>query len=43
MTGRTALLTGKRFYLRQLRDAKIKPLVETFDDELLDLYAKACG
>ncbi len=35
--------TGKHFYVRQLRDAKIKPLVETFDDELLVLYAKACG
>jgi uncharacterized protein (DUF2252 family) len=39
----TAKATGKQFYVRQLRDAKIKPLVETFDDELLDLYAKACG
>jgi hypothetical protein len=39
----TAEATGKQFYVRQLRDAKIKPLVETFDDELLDLYAKACG
>ena len=35
--------TGKHFYVRQLRDAKIKPLVETFDDEMLVLYAKACG
>ncbi len=35
--------TGKQFYARQLRDAKIKPLVETFDDELMGLYAKACG
>jgi hypothetical protein len=43
MAGRTAFLTGKQFYARQLRDAKIKPLVETFDDEPLDLYAKACG
>lgn len=34
---------GKHYYVRQLRDAKIKPLVETFDDELLVLYAKACG
>jgi uncharacterized protein (DUF2252 family) len=34
---------GKEFYVRQLRDAKIKPLVETFDDDLLLLFAKACG
>jgi uncharacterized protein (DUF2252 family) len=35
--------TGKQFYVRQLRDAKIKPLVETFDSDLLMLFAKACG
>ncbi len=34
---------GKQFYVRQLRDAKIKPLVETFDDEMLLIFAKACG
>ena len=34
---------GVQFYVRQLRDAKIKPLVETFDAELLRIYAKACG
>jgi hypothetical protein len=34
---------GKQFYVRQLHDAKIKPLVETFDSELLLVYAKACG
>ena len=34
---------GTNFYVRQLRDAKIKPLVETFDAEALMLYAKACG
>ena len=33
----------KHYYVRQLRDAKIKPLVETFDAELLRLYGKACG
>ncbi|HUK11356.1 MAG TPA: DUF2252 domain-containing protein [Stellaceae bacterium] len=32
-----------QFYVRQLRDAKIKPMVETFDAELLSIYAKACG
>jgi uncharacterized protein (DUF2252 family) len=35
--------TGKQFYARQLRDAKIKPMVETFDSEILLVYAKACG
>jgi uncharacterized protein (DUF2252 family) len=34
---------GSHFYVRQLRDAKIKPMVETFDAEMLMLYAKACG
>jgi len=29
--------------VRQLRDAKIKPMVETMDAELLRIYAKACG
>lgn len=29
--------------MRQLRDAKIKPLVEAFDDEMLEIYAEACG
>jgi uncharacterized protein (DUF2252 family) len=34
---------GRQFYVRQLRDAKIKPLVETFNAEALDLYAMLCG
>ena len=34
---------GKQFYFRQLRDAKIKPLVETFDEELMEIYGKLCG
>lgn len=34
---------GVQFYVRQLRDMKIKPLVETFDAEMLQLYAEACG
>ncbi|MET4033429.1 uncharacterized protein (DUF2252 family) [Bradyrhizobium sp. JR7.2] len=39
-------LTGSRdrqFYVRQLRDAKIKPLIETFDAKVLEVYAGACG
>lgn len=35
--------TGRQFYVRQLRDAKIKPLIETFNAELLEAYAMACG
>lgn len=34
---------GRHFYVRQLRDAKIKPLVETFDAEMLELYARNCS
>jgi hypothetical protein len=34
---------GHQFYVRQLHDAKIKPLVETFNAEMLDAYATACG
>ena len=36
-------LRGNDLYVRQLRDAKIKPLVETFDRHMLVLYGKACG
>lgn len=38
--------TGKarrQGYVRQLRDAKIRPLVEAMDAEQLSIYAKACG
>jgi len=35
--------TGVQFYVRQLRDAKIKPLIETFDPTLLELFAEGCG
>jgi uncharacterized protein (DUF2252 family) len=34
---------GKHFYLRQLRDVKLSPLVETYDSKLLSIYARACG
>lgn len=34
---------GRQFYVRQLRDAKIKPLLETFNAEMLEVYAIACG
>lgn len=34
---------GRQFYLRQLRDAKLSPLVETYDAETLSLYGRSCG
>jgi len=34
---------GKHVYLRQLRDVKVNPLVETFDARMLSVYAEACG
>jgi len=34
---------GREIYVRQLRDAKIKPLVETFNRSMLEIYGKACG
>jgi uncharacterized protein (DUF2252 family) len=39
LTGRD----GRHRYVRQLRDAKIKPLVETFDDTVLAAYGDLCG
>lgn len=36
-------LEGRHLYVRQLRDAKIKPLVETFDASMLAVYGGACG
>jgi uncharacterized protein (DUF2252 family) len=39
-------VTGPRsrhFYIRQLRDVKLSPLIETYDAEMLTIYAKACG
>ena len=41
--GWTTGLRGNDLYVRQLRDAKIKPLVETFNRSMLELYGKACG
>jgi uncharacterized protein (DUF2252 family) len=41
--GWTTAANGRQFYVRQLHDAKIKPLIETFDAEMLEVYAQACG
>jgi uncharacterized protein (DUF2252 family) len=34
---------GRQFYVRQLRDVKLAPLVETYDAETLAIYGRACG
>lgn len=34
---------GRQVYVRQLRDAKIKPLVETFNRSMLAIYGELCG
>lgn len=34
---------GRQFYLRQLRDVKISPLVESYDAEMLEIYGALCG
>ncbi|WP_291149513.1 DUF2252 domain-containing protein [Flavobacterium sp. UBA7680] len=34
---------GRFFYIRQLRDAKVKPVLEIMKEENLADYAKACG
>jgi uncharacterized protein (DUF2252 family) len=41
--GWTTAPNGRHFYVRQLHDAKIKPLVATFNAEMLDVYGQACG
>ena len=34
---------GRHFYIRQLRDVKIKPAVETFGTAEMTLFAQWCG
>ena len=34
---------GRHYYIRQLRDMKIKPLVDSMDVTQLGLYAEWCG
>lgn len=41
--GWTSGMMGRQGYVRQLRDAKIKPLVETMDLHTLTGYAEMCG
>lgn len=35
--------SGRHFYLRQLRDMKIKPLVETYNPTLMKFYSEVCA
>jgi hypothetical protein len=41
--GWTSGLEGRQFYVRQLRDMKIKPMVEIFSPSVMSQYAAACG
>jgi len=41
--GWTGSERGYHLYIRQLRDMKIKPLVELFGPALMNQYAEACG
>ena len=34
---------GRHFYIRQLRDVKLSPLVEAYDAEMLAIYGQQCG
>jgi len=34
---------GRHFYIRQLRDVKLSPLVETYDAAMLSIYGQLCG
>jgi len=41
--GWTEVAQGRHFYIRQLRDMKVKPMVETYSPPLMKLYAEICG
>jgi uncharacterized protein (DUF2252 family) len=41
--GWTELPNGKHYFIRQLRDMKIKPSVELYDAEVMSDYAALCG
>jgi uncharacterized protein (DUF2252 family) len=34
---------GRHFYIRQLHDVKVKPMVEVYDPPTMNVYAKYCG
>ena len=39
----TSSTSGRQYYVRQLRDAKVKVVVEVMDGDRLDMYARRCG
>ena len=41
--GWTIDATGRQFYVRQMRDAKVKPVLETMDHDTFLRYARSCG
>lgn len=41
--GWTSGREGRQFYVRQLKDMKIKPLVELFNESVMLQYAELCG
>ena len=41
--GWTEGILGRHFYIRQLKDMKIKPLVEIFTPSVMRQYAELCG
>jgi uncharacterized protein (DUF2252 family) len=41
--GWTEANNGKHYYIRQLRDMKMKPLVELFTPSVMNQYAELCG
>lgn len=41
--GWTSGRDGRQFYIRQLKDMKVKPLVELFTEDLMIQYAMLCG
>ena len=41
--GWTEGVLGRQFYVRQLKDMKIKPMVESFTPSVMQAYAELCG
>jgi len=41
--GWTVDAAGRQFYIRQMRDAKVKPTLESMDHDIFLRYAKSCG
>jgi len=35
--------SGRQYYVRQLRDVKLPPLIETYGAEMLSIYGQLCG